>query len=401
MINEVTFSFHYFLLNDSAPYRENVEGVLEQAGLVPDGYYPKDDADFLDKLADHPPAVILLIEGQINPTFQYEKVQQWLKESQSDIPVWMIVEPDNEATAVNAMKQGLSDYFFADRLARLGLAAGRLIDYAEQPLEPVDLNQIMLSVAAENQPIYKARKLPLSFLPAVDLPLVFGRPDQITLALTAILDNIVEAVPAGTQTDTRLYLDAVREEVCLEIRLSGEGLQTEEQIEETAVNEMTLQRPLGIVERQNGRIYIDGGEEFGIRIRVSFPAILEKQVKGSPNLLVVENSLLMRSILKEALEQEGFTVITAENGEAALEIMIEYQPDLIISDIMMPIMDGFTFFNMVRENPAWQETPFIFVTGQSDRKDQLNTQVLRGATYLIKPIVIEELLVAVHSRLQP
>jgi CheY-like chemotaxis protein len=63
-------------------------------------------------------------------------------------------------------------------------------------------------------------------------------------------------------------------------------------------------------------------------------------------------------------------------------------------------MDGFTFFNTVRENPVWQEIPFIFVTGQSDRKDQLNTQVLRGATYLIKPIVIEELLVAVHSRLQ-
>jgi CheY-like chemotaxis protein len=157
---------------------------------------------------------------------------------------------------------------------------------------------------------------------------------------------------------------------------------------------------MGLVESQRGRIYVDGGEDFGIRIRVSFPAIVEKQVEGSPNLLVVENSLLMRSILQEALEQEGFTVRTAEHGAAALEMMAEYKPALIISDIMMPMMDGFTFFNTVRENPVWQEIPFIFVTGQSDRKDQLNTQVLRGATYLIKPIVIEELLVAVHSRLQ-
>jgi DNA-binding response OmpR family regulator len=396
----VTLSFHYFLLNDSAPYRENIKGVLEQAGLFSDAYYPQNEADFVVLLEKQHPAVILLIEGQANPIFRYEQVQKWLAEQHSAVPVWMIVEAEDEQTAVKAMEKGLADYFFVDRLVRLGPAVGRLIDQSQESLELVDLNQLMEDVVAENQPLFQAQELPLTFLPAVDLPLVLGRPDQLAQALTVILVNILEAAPAGTRTDTRLYLDAVREEACLEIRLSGEGLQTEEQIEETAVTEATLQRPMGLVESQRGRIYVDGGEEFGIRIRVSFPAIVEKQVEGSPNLLVVENSLLMRSILQEALEQEGFTVRTAEHGAAALEMMAEYKPALIISDIMMPIMDGFTFFNTVRENPVWQEIPFIFVTGQSDRKDQLNTQVLRGATYLIKPIVIEELLVAVHSRLQ-
>jgi signal transduction histidine kinase len=118
----------------------------------------------------------------------------------------------------------------------------------------VDLNQLMEDVVAENQPLFQAQELPLTFLPAVDLPLVLGRPDQLAQALTVILVNILEAAPAGTRTDTRLYLDAVREEACLEIRLSGEGLQTEEQIEETAVTEATLQRPMGLVESQRGRI---------------------------------------------------------------------------------------------------------------------------------------------------
>jgi two-component system chemotaxis response regulator CheY len=153
------------------------------------------------------------------------------------------------------------------------------------------------------------------------------------------------------------------------------------------------------VENHAGRIEVDGGEEFGIRIRISFPAILEKQVKGNPKLLIVENSHLMRSILQEALEQEGFIVGTAEQGADALEKMSEFRPDLIISDIMMPVMDGFTFFEAVREKPEWQEIPFIFVTGQSDQKEHLDAQVLRGATYLIKPIIMEELLVAVRSRL--
>jgi CheY-like chemotaxis protein len=116
-------------------------------------------------------------------------------------------------------------------------------------------------------------------------------------------------------------------------------------------------------------------------------------------LLVVENSHLMRSILKEALENEGFTVLVAENGAAALEIMAEYQPGLIISDVAMPTMDGFAFFEAVRQRPQWQDIPFIFVTGQSEQKTELNTRALRGASYLIKPIILEELLVAVYSRL--
>jgi CheY-like chemotaxis protein len=62
-------------------------------------------------------------------------------------------------------------------------------------------------------------------------------------------------------------------------------------------------------------------------------------------------------------------------------------------------MDGFAFFDAVRERPQWQDIPFIFVTGQSGQRAELNTRALRGASYLIKPIIIEELLVAVQSRL--
>ncbi|MFZ0546709.1 MAG: response regulator, partial [Candidatus Promineifilaceae bacterium] len=176
-------------------------------------------------------------------------------------------------------------------------------------------------------------------------------------------------------------------------------LWTEQQIEETAISETSLMVPAGIMEAQNGRVDMDWGEEFGIRIIVSFPAILEKEIAGSPKLLVVENSLLMRSILQEALEQEGFIVRAAENGLDALDKMTDYLPDLIISDILMPGMDGFTFFEAVRKKADWQDIPFVFVTGQSERREQLNTEALRGASYLIKPIIIDELLVAVRSRL--
>ncbi len=395
-------SIRFLLLNDFSHYQEKIIGILGQAQLNPVWYQPIDKADLLDYLAVQKPAVILLAVGisESEPVFHFKQVQNWLVAQQLSIPIWMIVEAKDETTAVNAMYVGLADYFFADRLARLGPAAVKLVGLGKMLLEPVDLNEIMAGVCRECQPLFKAKSQELTFLPAVDLPLVFGKPDLLAQALLSTLENVIEAAPDSTRATIRPYLDAVKEEVCLEIRLSGEDLQTEQQIEETAISESTLTISREIVELQDGRIHVDGGEGFGIRIRVTFPAILEKVVEGTPNLLVVENSLLMRSILKEALEQEGFTVRTAEHGAAALDEMADFLPALIISDIMMPTMDGFAFFEAVREKPEWQDIPFIFVTGQSDQKEHLNTQVLRGATYLIKPIVVEELLVAVHSRLR-
>lgn len=401
VINKVSVSIRLLLLNDFSHYRENIFEGLEKAGLYPEGYQPKNKADFLEQLAGHKPDVILLADGisEGTPYFKFGQVRSWLAEQNLTIPVWMIIDSNDEAAAVEAMYSGLADYFFSDRLSRLAPAVMRLVGRNRLAIEPVDLNGVMEGVYGESRSLFQARGLELTFLPAVDLPLVFGEPGLLAQAILFILENVIAAVPNSTRTDIRPYLDAVKEQVCLEIKLSGDGLQTEQQIEETAVSETTLTASREIVEAQNGQIVIDGGEEFGIRICVSFPAILEKEIKGNPKLLIVENSHLMRLILQEALEQEGFSVRAAENGVDALEKLEEFRPDLIISDIVMPLMDGFAFFEAVRGKPEWQEIPFIFVTGQSDQKEHLNSQVLRGATYLIKPIIIDELLVAVRSRL--
>jgi len=402
VIEVVAGSIRFLLLNDFSPYWEEINGALRQARLNLIGYRPKDKADFLDYLVAQEPAVILIHAGgsEAAPVYHFEQVKAWLMEQQLTVPIWMIVDPEDEATAVSAMYAGLTDYFFTDRLSRIGPMTARLVGQYNPLLEPVDLNQVMEGVCSEYQPLFDKKAVEMAFLPAVDLPLVPGEPQFLAQAFLSILEKVVETVPPRTKADVRPYLDAVKAEVCVEIKLSGDGLQTEQQIKAITISETTLSTANKIIESQNGRVQVDGGEDFGIRIRVTFPAILEKQVKGSPKLLIVENSPLMRSILQEALEQEGFTVRTAEHGAAALNTMADFRPDLIISDIIMPVMDGFTFFEAVRENPDWQEIPFIFVTGQSDQKERLNPQSFRGATYLIKPVIMEELLVAIHSRLQ-
>jgi putative two-component system response regulator len=116
-------------------------------------------------------------------------------------------------------------------------------------------------------------------------------------------------------------------------------------------------------------------------------------------LLIVEDNQILKVGLKEMLSMEGFAVITASNGQDALEQMKAMTPDLILSDISMPVMDGFTFFSRVRQRPDWVTIPFIFLTARGEREDIMTGRDLGAEDYLVKPISREELLTAVRARL--
>ena len=86
-------------------------------------------------------------------------------------------------------------------------------------------------------------------------------------------------------------------------------------------------------------------------------------------ILVVEDNDVLREGLSAMLEIEGFTVFAAENGRAALDRMTFLFPDLILSDIAMPEMDGYGFFRAVRDRPEWLSIPFLFLTARGERED--------------------------------
>ena len=116
-------------------------------------------------------------------------------------------------------------------------------------------------------------------------------------------------------------------------------------------------------------------------------------------LLVVEDNHILRDGLRDILAFEGYSVMTSSNGVEALERMKTVCPDMILSDIAMPEMDGYTFFNKVRSRPDWVTIPFVFITARSEKKDVLTGKNLGADDYLIKPLTREELLTAVRSRL--
>jgi putative two-component system response regulator len=116
-------------------------------------------------------------------------------------------------------------------------------------------------------------------------------------------------------------------------------------------------------------------------------------------ILVVEDVDLLRDVIREMLEDEGFQVVAARNGQDALDKMANLAPDLIISDITMPVMDGFQFYKTMREHPEWLGVPFLFLTARSDPADLLAGRGLGADDYLTKPIRRDELVTTVQSRL--
>ncbi len=116
-------------------------------------------------------------------------------------------------------------------------------------------------------------------------------------------------------------------------------------------------------------------------------------------ILVVEDNPLLREGIMAMLDAEGFRVLTAGDGAEALLVMSKAVPDLILCDISMPVMDGYTFFDKVRENTAWITIPFIFLTARNDREDLLQSKVRGVEDYLVKPISRLELVTTIRARL--
>ena len=117
-------------------------------------------------------------------------------------------------------------------------------------------------------------------------------------------------------------------------------------------------------------------------------------------ILIAEDNSVLRLALEEMLSLEGYVVLAAANGAEALSHMQMLTPDLIISDIAMPEMDGYAFFDQIRSNSEWLSIPFIFLTARGTKGDILTGKDLGAEDYLVKPLNRVELLTAVRSRLE-
>src|SRR5690348_16004581 len=102
-------------------------------------------------------------------------------------------------------------------------------------------------------------------------------------------------------------------------------------------------------------------------------------------ILVIEDDPAILTTMLDALSLEGFDTTGAENGRIGLQRVQDYQPDLIISDIMMPDLDGHEVLTHLRNDPATATIPLIFLTAKTSRTDVRQGMTLGADDYLTKP----------------
>lgn len=117
-------------------------------------------------------------------------------------------------------------------------------------------------------------------------------------------------------------------------------------------------------------------------------------------ILVIEDNNEIRENTAEMLELANYKVYTAANGKEGITIANEKKPDLIICDIMMPVLDGYGVLHMINKIPELQAIPFIFITAKAERSEVRKGMELGADDYITKPFSSTELLNAVEGRLK-
>jgi CheY-like chemotaxis protein len=117
----------------------------------------------------------------------------------------------------------------------------------------------------------------------------------------------------------------------------------------------------------------------------------------APSILVVDDDPDILEALSEILESEGFAIKQARNGQEALELLKRGRTDLILLDLMMPVMDGWEFAGQMRHQPDWAQIPIIVLS--ADRNVSAKARDLNALGYLAKPFELNDLLKLVQSLL--
>lgn len=126
----------------------------------------------------------------------------------------------------------------------------------------------------------------------------------------------------------------------------------------------------------------------------------ENGVRENKRLLLIDDDPNLILLVKDYLEFRGYEVVTAENGREALEVLEKEIPDMIICDVMMPEMDGYTLVDHVRQDPRTSWVPVLFLSAKGQSQDRVKGLNTGADVYMVKPFEPEELVAQVESSLK-
>ncbi len=117
------------------------------------------------------------------------------------------------------------------------------------------------------------------------------------------------------------------------------------------------------------------------------------------NILIVDDELINLKVLMSMLDEQGYQVRPAINGQVALTAVQKTPPDLILLDIIMPGMDGYELCRRLKANEQSHDIPIIFISGRGETEDKVKAFTIGGVDYITKPFQVEEVLARINTHL--
>lgn len=318
------------------------------------------------------------------------------------------------------------------------LRTGEMRESYKAQAEPIEnLSEILVAVCQDWRSTQEGGVHIDCMIPD-DLPPVFGVAGFLREVLDRLLDNAMKFTLSKRQADPEVVVTAGRrygrdqgtsgDEIYVAIQDNGIGFPEQvqhqifelffqfnrEQMEQQGSGSgLTVAK--GLMELHQGRIEVESQVGSGSTFTMVLPVYEESNKaslsngqapphpKKSATILLVEDEWFLLEGLRELLEifecDYNLRIITAANGVEGLKRLEVYQPDLIISDIMMPKMGGYEFLANVRENPSLLHIPVILLTAKGERQDIIRGRTSGAEEYVVKPYDSQELLELVVKQL--
>lgn len=315
------------------------------------------------------------------------------------------------------------------------------LDAGQVQLMPVqsDIMVFLKYVVASFEGLAREKAIELTFEGEPDSFFMDFDPGYLQQILDNLLSNAVKFTPRNGSITLRVLGD--RRYLKVEVVDTGPGIALAEQekifnrfyqvraaaaysIQGTGIG-LAVTREL--VQLMGGTILVESGPESGSRFTVTLPVTQKAEIRQEVNLapklapgasdesgnapeatdignkqptvLIVEDHKDLRQYLNYCLKSE-YQVLEAGNGQAGLELAISEIPDIVVTDVMMPEMDGYAMCQALKENPLTSHIPVIMLTAKADAPSRLHGLELGAEAYLAKPFLQKELLIRVRKLLE-
>jgi len=126
----------------------------------------------------------------------------------------------------------------------------------------------------------------------------------------------------------------------------------------------------------------------------------EHEDESMGSVLVVDDDEDSRRLLAHLLERRGYSVVLADGGQAALDVLDGADVDVVLLDVMMPVMDGFAVCRELKKSPATANLPIILLTARDDMETRATGMNLGVSEFLAKPVKKEELFLRVRTQIE-